>query len=472
MSEKVQAAGAEGAKPWYKNKLWYFFNSLKLTLFVLITLAIVSIFGTVIEQNQYAEFYATEYGEKWASVILKLDLNDMYHSYWFLALLAMLALNIIVCTFERFPPKWKSLLNHKSDFDPSIVDRFSNNRVVNPADGLQAAKDRVEAALKFGKFKFETRQKGSEYIIYAWKGMMGRLGSDIVHISLLLILLGAIIGSLYGYKDFKTVYVGDTMTVPDADFELRLDKFWIDYYETGQIRQYNSNLTVVENGKDILTKQIWVNEPLYYKGIRFYQSSYGQAWNKVEEARIGFMKKGSGSSDTVVEVKWDQESQIPGTDYTVKVVGYVCDFAYDEKTNKIFAKSPEPENPALLVELYKGGTLIAKPWLFLKYPAVFPSIPNSEDNLVFEAYRTTMYSGISINKDPGTNVVWFGTAVMGIGFIFSFFVYHRRIWIRIKDNNGSVEVKAGGTINKNNLVFEKEIDEIAEAAKGPTGGRK
>jgi cytochrome c biogenesis protein len=92
---------------------------------------VLSIFGTVVEQNAPVEQYLTQYGEKWTSWIMYTRLNDMYHAWWFLAFLAALALNIIVCTFERFPPKWKSLLDHiPQKFDPAIIDRFSHRETV------------------------------------------------------------------------------------------------------------------------------------------------------------------------------------------------------------------------------------------------------------------------------------------------------------------------------------------------------
>ena len=190
--------------------------------------------------------------------------------------------------------------------------------------------------LKRKKFKFvEYPSQDGSTGIYAWKGVMGRLGSDVTHISLLLILLGAIVGSFAGYKDFKAVYVGGTFSVPDADFNLRLDKFWIEYYDTGQIRQYNSLLTVLEGGKEVLTKQIWVNEPLYYKGIRFYQSSYGTAWDRIEEAGVAIKRKKTGEADPQAVVKWNELTPLPESPYAVKLTGY-ADFALDEKTNTVY----------------------------------------------------------------------------------------------------------------------------------------
>lgn len=465
MQDKAKDGAAP--KPWYRaagSKIWYFFNSLKLTLFVLITLAVVSIFGTVVEQNLPVEEYLQKYGEKWTSFILTARLHDMYHSYWFLALLAMLALNIIVCTFERFPPKWKALLNHKSEkFDARLIEKFADHHTFEVAAPPEAVKERVVNAFRKKNFDIITSGGGGEFRLYAWKGRIGRLGSDVTHISLLLILLGAIVGSFAGYKDFRAVFVGGEMSVPQADFKLKLDRFWIDYYDSGQIRQYNSLLTVIEDGKEVFKKQIWVNEPLYYKGIRFYQASYGTAWNRVSEAEIAVQTKGRSEHGEPMLVKWETRTPLAGTKYSVKLIGYAADFAYDEGTNQVFSKSAESNNPAIHLEIYDGDKLISTPWLFLKYPGVFPAIPNADEDLVFTGYRGIMYSGISINKDPGTNIVWAGSIVMGFGFILAFFVYHRRVWIVVKETGRSTEVKLGGMINKNNLVFEKELKEIVES---------
>lgn len=467
-AREVSVAPEEAA--WYRvlgSKVWYFFNSLKLTVFVLITLATVSIIGTVIEQNQPVNRYVEAYGVKWTKAILYTGINDMYHSKWFLSLLAALTLNIIVCTLERFPPKWKSLLNHKpKSFDPRVIDKCSHHYTAVLTGNTAGAMEKVLSVLKGKKFSVAEYTSEGGHGIYAWKGRLGRLGSDATHVSLLLILLGAIVGSFTGFKDFKVTNVGESFSVPQENFSVKLDKFWIDYYDSGQIRQYNSLLTVVEDGKEVLTKQIWVNEPLYYKGVRFYQSNYGLAWNKVENASIALVRKGRADDLEPVTVKWGEKKRIPGSRYSVKLVGYTADFAFDEATSTVFSKSDEANNPAVNVEVYDGEKLLSKPWLFVKYPGIFPAIPSSSDDLVFTGYRGIMYSGLSVNKDPGTNIVWAGAIVMAVGFFLAFFVFHRRVWVHVKDTGKSSEVRIGGITNKNNLALEKELADIIEDIKG------
>ncbi|OGQ59360.1 MAG: hypothetical protein A3J24_05170 [Deltaproteobacteria bacterium RIFCSPLOWO2_02_FULL_53_8] len=446
------------------SNIWYFFNSLKLTLAVLISLAVVSILGTAIEQNKPIEHYVTAHGASWAKIIISAGVNNLFHSWWYTALLIALAVNIIVCTFERFPPKWKSLLHHKQDrFDPKVIEKFAHNRTVNVSADGASVNAVVGRILKKMKFNVVASESGGDYFFYAWKGAVSRLGSDLTHISLLLMLAGSIIGSYYGYKDYAFVYVGDIVDAPKADFKIRLDKFWIEQYETGQIKQYNSLITVIDGGKEVLTKQIWVNEPLTYRGVRFFQSDYGMAWDRVDTAYIAPKNPKTGVVGTPVPIRWGETEKIPGTKYSVKLVSYLADFAYDEKTNSVGSISAEANNPAVRIEIYNGTKLVSNPWIFRNYPGIFPAIPADKDvDFVFTTFKPVLYSGLSVNKDPGTNIVWAGALIMGVGFIFAFFMFHRRVWVHIRSNGTTTEVKVGGMINKNTLLFEKELKQIAD----------
>lgn len=493
------AISDKGAKKTIGSKIWGFFGSLRLTLFVLFCLATISVIGTVIQQNQPAEFYSEEYG-RWASLILRVGLENMYHAWWFSTLLLLLVLNIIVCTIDRFPSKWKTTLEGKADVDARFIKNLLNKHTLILKDEPAFVRETVLNILIKKRYKVKEANSAEGISIYAWKGVIGRFGSDVVHVSLLLILCGVIIGSITGFKDFGAFYEGELITIPvtelklgidrswhgiplpklerprkTSDIQLRLNKFWIDYYESGQIKQYNSVLTLSDGGREVIKERhIWVNAPLSYKGITFYQSSYGMAYDRVKEAL--FLLKDSKTHKTITPpfaALWNTPYDIPGTDYRIRVVGFVSDFAFDPATRTVFPKSPEHNNPAINVEVYKMGKLVSRPWLFYNYADLFAAIPDSDYELVFNSYKGILYTGLSINKDPGTNVVWIGAALMTVGFFMAFFIFHKRIWVNVRKGSLETEVHIGGMINKNKFVFEREFLEIVESIKaGNQGGAR
>src|SRR3990172_5212200 len=123
-SSGAQDAGSKG----FFSKLKGVLFSVKLTIFILILIAAVSIIGTVIEQGQSPQDYFSEYGERWTEVILRLGLDRMYNTWWFVSILCLLVVNIIACTLDRFPPKWKILLKEEpASFNPALIDKLSRN---------------------------------------------------------------------------------------------------------------------------------------------------------------------------------------------------------------------------------------------------------------------------------------------------------------------------------------------------------
>lgn len=457
-------------------KLWTIFASLQLVIFILLAIAFFAIFGTLIEQNKSEEVYVMSYGQEWTDIIYWAGLDNMYYTTWFTGLLAVLTINIIVCSIERFPPKWKVVLRTNPDFKISTIGNMDLNNSFTIDSNVEDVKKGLASGLKKHKYKIASFQDGVDHKFYTWKGRIGRFGPEVIHISILLILTGAIIGSIWGYRDFRTVNEGGSFSVPDTSYNVRLDNFWIDYYETGQVKQYYSMIAILEDGEEVYKKKIWVNEPMLHDGIRYYQASYGTSWNMIKGAEVQLMHRegedqiGKSASEPV-QVQWREKEEIPFTPYSVKVVGFVSDFAYDDETGTVYSQSAEATNPAVRVEIYKKDknsekeSLVAVPWLFFNYPGLFASIPDTDLTMVLSAYQPVAYSGISINKDPGDEWVWVGAVLMGIGFIMNFFVLYKRVWVHIRDNGDSCEVNIGGTINKNKILYTKEFKDLVEELK-------
>lgn len=90
------------------SSLWNFLCSLKLTVATLLLLATTSILGTVIPQNLPSAQYQQYYGDK-SQLLQALQLDDMYHSVWFMALLGLFVLNLVACSLRRLPAVWRTV---------------------------------------------------------------------------------------------------------------------------------------------------------------------------------------------------------------------------------------------------------------------------------------------------------------------------------------------------------------------------
>ncbi|MBI5756718.1 MAG: cytochrome c biogenesis protein ResB [Nitrospirae bacterium] len=443
-------------------KIYNFLCSVKLAVTLFFLLAIGSIAGTLIEQGLPPEEYIKEYGERWYYWISLLRLTDVYHNWWFSLLLALLAINLAVCLSKRLPYIWRAYSAVDCDFTHNLVENFKHHTVIQFQGNIEEAKRKVEDILKGRKYKLWFENNPQNISILAAKGAIGRLGSPISHISIFLILIGAVLSSAVGFRSFYPFFEGEPVYIQEGNFSVVMDKFWIDYYENGGIKDYFSNLSVIDNGKMVTTKTIQVNDPLQYKGVWFYQSSYGTAWDRLDKVYIRITDKKSGKVVADETLDFRKEKGVAGTDLRLTASNFVSHFAFDSQTKQIFAKSAEHENPAVQLEINEGGKLIATPWIFYKYPNMFP-IEKSKYNFVLAGYTAPQYSGLQIAKDPGVNLVWAGSILLMVGLFVSFFIFHRRFWIKIEPSEKNTLIYIGGITNKDHFGFEKEMDGIIKS---------
>ena len=213
MDKTVTHQNAEHPSVNYVEKLWDFFCSLKLAITTLILLALTSIIGTIIEQGMTPEEMAAKTG--WNLDILKfldksINAFDMYHSWWFLSLMGLFAVNLICCSIKRFPFVWKTVREPRLVADDGFFRSLSNVEEVVVAKGtLEEVRDQVTA---FSRAAFAapmvTEQDGKIHL-YAEKGAISRFGVYVTHSSILIIFLGAMIGNVWGYKAYVNIVEGE-----------------------------------------------------------------------------------------------------------------------------------------------------------------------------------------------------------------------------------------------------------------------
>ena len=439
--------------------LYDLFRSLKLTISLLILLAILSIIGTMITQNATRAEYIQRYGVRLYEVLNFFNLFDMYHSWWFSAILLLLVINLITCSLQRLPGIWKQISHEPSTGrleDATLKVLPYVEKIQIPGEGEARSAEDIKSYLKrwFKNPKwFETE---SGITLYSEKGRFSRLGVPITHLSILIILIGGIAGSLLGFRGFVNILEGETvdriyLKVKDGEvpkpigFSVRCDDFKITYYDLPRpekhIKDYTSILTILESGKEVLRKSVEVNHPLHYRGLAFYQSSYGT----LRDVTLGIQWKNKKEKQLLKALEGETVS-IPNSDIRIQLLRYVPQIHNFGEGVQLVLFKPNQEPRAF--------------WVLKGLPKFDPQ--NNNDFIVtFEGVSSKEYTGLQVTKDPGVWIVWLGSGLMVFGLIVSFFFSHQRVWIRIPKGSGK-EIILAGSANKNRVGFEKTFNQLVD----------
>lgn len=430
--------------------------SVRFTIPLLIILAVASIFGTVIPQNGSPEEYLRVYRVSTYRILKILGFLDMYHVWWFLSLLGLLSLNLVACSLKRLRPVMQFFFPAGVRLDANrwrpepSVRKFS--APVPPGDGLPA----IEEALSRDFTPPRVFEESGARHLFAEKGKLSRLGFFFVHFSILLILAGALIGLLFGFSGYINVAEGETVDrvvsrsgaeMRPLGFKVRLDKFNVSFYPSGAPQEFKSTVTLLEGDREVLTEPIRVNEPLHYKGISFYQSSYGVA--SVEKVTLTVRDRSSGKEVTV-PARMGARTAIPGTPGAFAVSRFLPDL--------------QGAGPAFQVQFMEPGRPVESFWVLQHHPE-FDANRSGRYQFRVKEVEPRYYSGLQVARDPGVWVVWAGCFFMMFGFYLAFFTSHRRVWVRITDKKGGMLVEMTGSSHRNRFEFEKELDRIADALK-------
>jgi cytochrome c biogenesis protein len=436
------------------DKIWDFFCSLKLTIIIMLLLAITSIIGTIIQQNAPAAEYIKEYGQANYELFVKLQFIDMYHSWWFIGLLGLFSINLICCSIKNFPRVWKFVKEPQLVASPGMLKNSANRAEYSSKEDQQKLARRLTDLLKkeFGNTT-ETEVDGKLYL-FAQKGIYSRFGAYMTHLSILIIMAGAIIGNLWGYKAYVNIVEGTSTNqvwarsgqVPiDLGFTVRCDNFDVSFYPNSRRpKDYTSDLVVLENGQEVMRKRIEVNDPLTYRGITFYQSSYGAAGNaffkvKVTENATGKVMNFNARQGAPVK--------LPG--------GYA--FAISN-----FTQSDRQFGPAMQLQVNTPDGKRGRPFVvWQKYPQ-FDVKRGGVFSFALINYEEPQFTGLQVAKDPGVEIVWLGCFLMVFGSLTAFFFSHKRIWACLETEGNKTKIRIAANAHRNQPGFSLAFDELKQ----------
>jgi cytochrome c biogenesis protein len=235
---------------------------------------------------------------------------------------------------------------------------------------------------------------------------------------------------------------------------VRCDDFSVSFYEGSQRpKLYSSDLVIIENGQEVLKKTIVVNDPLNYKGLTFYQSSYGSAGDPVFRLRVRERASGEIIETTA---KLGERLPLPGGG-TFSVIN--------------FTQNYDRFGPAVQMQMSTADGRQANPFLVLQN---FPDFDAQRgDSYIFSLLdlQQRYYTGLQVAKDPGVWVVWLGCFMMVFGSLGAFFLSHRRLWVTIQPLSKGVGVKLGGSAHRNQPAFALYFDGLRKELNDALSGK-
>lgn len=443
--------------------IWKLFASIQLTIVLLLSLAATSVIGTLIPQNADPAAYISAYGETLFRFFWVLGLFDMYHSWWFQVLMVILAANVIVCSADRISAQRRILLVRRPHFQAERFRKLPEREAFEddrPPSELQALYAPVFAK-RLSAVQVEPTDAG--FLMFAETGRWTRFGVYAVHFSVVLLLIGGLIGSLFGFDGFVNIREGDTVqqiTLRGSGerlrlpFAIRCNDFSVSFYDTGAPKEFRSSLTILENGREVLQKDIIVNDPLRYQGISVFQSSYGSVPS--EEAVLSFTSQATG-------LIYNREARI-GSD--IVLPENLGTFVLRELRHNAMFRGRSIGDAFIGVLAPPEG----EPEEII-LPVRFPTFDRMRRGAVVIAvdeFKERFYTGLQVNRDPGVWVVYAGFILMLLGCYVTFFMSHQQVCVEAVRRGAKTRVSVTGTANKNKPALMRRIKKLSRALKEST----
>jgi cytochrome c biogenesis protein len=448
-----------------KHSLWSFFSSIKLTITLLVLIVLFFIAGTFIPPSDVVQTFANQLSPAAAKVFLFFRLSDLYHSSLFYILMTLLSLNLIICSINRLPALLKQYKTPHFPEPAGLFDNLPPSRIITVDKEISKIKPIVESCLKKNYGHISEIEERRGYFFYAQQGRFSLWGVYIVHLSILIMIAGAIIGSIFGLEADINIKEGETVNVANLtkgnglynlDFSVRCDKFTVEFYKDGSPKTYRSDLSFIKNGQVERQGTLLVNHPFTFDKFRFYQSSYSVAPEIKAIVTYTNAGKKSGSMTLAAGDTFDlPESKARG--FVLRVEENIMRIGPAIKLKIISQK----RDIQFWVFQQLDQIVAMNPNLLTKMPMFNPGLSQP---LVFSLNRLeqTYYTGLHLVHDPGVPLVALGGLLMVAGLIVVFFIQYQRLWVFMKQEDAKISISIAGRSNRNNQQLQKKVDYLCK----------
>lgn len=472
------------------DKIWNFFSSVKVGIWIIVLLLVTSSMGTLFPQEMYIPpgedpslYYAEEYGIL-GQLYYDLGFHNLYSSWWYMLLIAALGISLVIASLDRFVPLYRALKKQRVTRHTSFMKK---QRLfgVGEAEGfsLEDAKEALQ------KRKYKVREENGN--ILAEKGRFARWGPYVNHIGLIIFLIGGMLRFFPGMYLDEYVWIreGETEVISgtEGEYFVQNNEFLVELYDEEEdelfqealmrqgspvVSNYQTNATLFKRTsqgsigsetelEEVKDHNIRVNEPLTFEGISLYQVDY--RLNELATFTFGVeVEDEDGEAEALEDVVFEVDLNDPqmfyefDNGYQVEIIEYFPNFYIDDDGEPT-TLNRLPDNPRVIFELFP--------------PDADPETDSGEISLIGVQVNEALngdhdhtirmldvemldVTGLTIRRDHTLPIIMAGGVIFMIGLVQGSYWFHRRIWLQQKDG----ELYIAGHTNKNWHTLKKDIE--------------
>ncbi|HHW38127.1 MAG TPA: cytochrome C biogenesis protein [Bacillales bacterium] len=457
------------------DSIWNFFSSVKVGVWLIVITLIASALGTLFPQEMYipqniapSDFYEQKYGTL-GKIYYELGFNNLFGSWWYMILVASIAISLVICSLDRVVPLYKALKKQGVKRNENFLRRqrlFAEGNVDTPE-----STDTWVEALK--KKHYHVRVEDGN--ILAEKGRFSRWGPYVNHIGLIIFLIGAMLRFFPGMYIDDALWLrdGETKVIPGTDGQYYLEnkQFIKEVYDEednvtvgmGMAKNFQADVVLYERVdkvvpgtkpelKMIKEQEVRVNEPLKFEGFALYQTNY--KLNEFYEMTFKLVEKNTkkGYGNVVINLENPEKSYDLGNGYKIEIMSYFPNFYFDDEGNPN-TRNRLPDNPAFIFKMFSPEVPDGEV-SFVGIQSNAEPFGENKYRMAFQDLKTRNATGLTVRLDRTIGIIIAGGILFMLGVVQGMYWNHRRIWIQ-KNEKG---IMVAAHTNKNWYGLKREIE--------------
>ncbi|PZR59492.1 MAG: hypothetical protein DLM50_01295 [Candidatus Meridianibacter frigidus] len=428
------------------------FSNVLFAVCLFVVWGILTLLGVVIAQGKDGSTYFDLYAAPLARLIVRLGLDNVYHSTAYVGIIGLILLSLAVCTFKRVIPARLPALR------PVKVEHLTLHDSFEVPDDPQTVKASVAAFFARRGFLVRKREFNGDEWTFADRHNWARRGVLVAHVGFVIIAAGTAIYWARGFSGDKAILTGQTASIPRTgaaltlrDFQYRIQPIQTKSGMVYQPVDYVSRVRVSGSSDPPHDAVIRVNHPIDVNGTLIYQSSYGFG--------MQFAVRQYGKPVGGLPPQTLKEGDALTLPQTTRQIQYAQFVPTIDKATGAATADPRISNPGVVLNVFDDGQPVGATLARLGKPVDlgggFSIVPQ----------RYVLYSGLQYRYDPGIPLVGIGAFVLLAGLCISFYLLPARFYVRVEIAPDGSRVGMAATTVKGSDIFAGEFAALTAALK-------